>query len=97
MGRRITIRQLKAEALETAQRAQATLTRADITLSHADRAILETQAKAMELLAGGCELVEKVLAGKANINLQVGGKKWPIGFGIDFDQAEPAPPPTPQP
>ena len=86
MGRRITIKQLKAEALETAQRSQATLARADITLSHADRAILETQAKAMELLAGSCDLVEKVLAGKANINLQVGSTKWPIGFGIDFDQ-----------
>lgn len=93
-GGRITLRQLKADALETSQRAQATLARADIVLSHADRAILETQAKAMELLAGGCELVEKVLAGKANIKLEVAGKKWPIGFGIDFDKAEPDTPPT---
>jgi hypothetical protein len=97
MGRRITIKQLKAEINQTALMTQQKLDQAGHLMTEGEKAMAAIVAQLMKLMASTLDLVEDVQDGKARVVLQVGAKDWPIGARLDFLDDKPATPPTPQP
>lgn len=89
MGRRITIRQLKAEINNTALLTQQKLEQAGHLMTEGEKAMAAIVAELMKLMASTLDLVEDVQDGKARVILQVGGTDWPIGARLDFVEDKP--------
>lgn len=84
MGRRIRLRQLKAQAAATMSQAQQTLAKADKTLQIADRAILQIQAQAMAVLVEALDWLESGI----ELEVEAFGRKMPVSVHLKKDEDE---------
>lgn len=82
MGRRMRLRDLKAQAAQTMAQAQATLTKAEKTLSVADKAILQIQAQAMAVLVEALDWMEQGV----DVDVRVWGREMPVSIHLHKDE-----------